>query len=209
MYIPPLTEIDNVPSLGAMIGNLHSSSVLDEINAKWSDNAVAFGLPSNPFGEGYKNFMQIVDHQINVTDKMVMQTTSAVYNPHTYRVVTDEDGLALMPPVMQPTILMMPVVCDLFRERKIWGWNWNPDSFPESDQFGRLISNGKAEWDPRDPSTCPEYLTWEFEQDDTQITDEMLEAVEKTRRWLSDWLEHEMNEGTRRDPTDLSNVISV
>ena len=98
----------------------------------------------------------------------------------------------------------------LFVTNKIWGWDWDPNSFPKEDVYGRLINNGRIGWDPRDPSTCPEFIEWNFEQGDPDLEWEQLEAIEQSRRWMADWLEKEMGEnGSRRDPTDLSNRIGV
>ena len=210
MYVANLAELDNVPSLGALIGNTHSQEVLERINAKWGNSAVSFGLPSDPFNDQYRNFMNLVNGQLAKTDAIVRATVSSIMAPNTFRPIQNETDLILTPPCMQIPLLMMPQMHDLFMERKIWGWGYDPASLPTDDQYGRLINNGKIEWDPRDPSTCPEYIEWNFEQDDVHITDEMLEAVDKSRRWLADWLEKEMSgDGQYRDPTDIGNCMSV
>jgi len=209
MYISPLQDIDNVPSLGAMIGSVRSPDVLEQINAKWGSNTVAFGMPNHPFAEHYKHFMNLVNGQLAHTDQVVMSTVEAVMNPNQFKVIQNETDLALVPPCMQIPLLMMPQMYELAMEGKIWCWGYEPASLPTEDAYGRILSNGKVEWDPRDPSTLSEYITWEWKQDDPDLTDEQWEAIEKSRKWLADWIENEMSGGERRDPTDLGNVISV
>jgi len=209
MHISPLQEIDNVPSLGAMIGSVRTTDVLDQINAKWGSNTVAFGMPDNPFQEHYKHFMNLVNHQLNTTDQLVLSTVEAVMNPNRFKVIQNETDLALTPPCMMVPLLTMPQMYELAIEGKIWAWGYDPATLPSDDPYGRILNNGKVEWDPRDPSTLPEYITWEWRSDDPDLTDEQWEAIEKSRKWLADWIENEMDGGERRDPTDLSNVISV
>lgn len=210
MYIPDIMDIDNSPSLGAMIGTTHSPDALNALNEKWSAGGVAFGLPTNPDSDNYKHFMGLVNAQINKTDTIVRQTMESILLPNEYRVIDNETSLALMPPIMQVPMLMAPCLNDMFRDRKIWGWGWNPDTFPQEDVYGRLINNGRIEWDPRDKDTCPEFIEIEFMQDDPDLEEEELKAIEKSRRWIADWIEKEMSdEGSRRDPTDLSNCISI
>jgi len=210
LFISSLQDIDNVPSLSAMIGNVNAPAVLEQINAKWGNNTVAFGMPSNPFNDNYHHFMNLVNKQLANTDKIVMATVNAVINPNQYRPIQSETDLILTPPCMQLPLLMMPQMYDLAVENKIWAWGYDTSTLLKEDVYGRIINNGRIEWDPRDPSTCPEYITWEFKQDDPDLSDEEWEAIEKSRKYLSDWLETEMGkDGSRRDPTDLSNVISI
>ena len=210
MYISSIEDIDGTPSLGAMIGVTHSPDALNALNEKWSSGGVAFGLPTNPDSENYRHFMGLVNAQINKTDMVVRQTMESILLPNEFRVINNETSLILMPPVMQVPMLMAPCIHDLFVDRKIWGWGWNPDSFPTEDAYGRLINNGRIEWDPKDPASCPEFIETEFRQDDPDLDEEQLKAVERSRRWLADWVEKEMSdEGSRRDPTDLANCISI
>ena len=207
MYVAPLTEIDSVPSLGAMIGNVHSQDILTQINARWGTNTVAFGLANDPYKDEYQNFMNLLDTEIRKSDDYVLNTTQRIFNPDIYMPITTAHDLACIPQCMQVPMLMMPAMRDMFEQGMIWGWGWNPESLPEEDYYGRLIGNGRAVIVPQAPDATPDYITWEYRTTDPDLTEEQLDVIDKSRRWLADMIERELSEnGQHRDPTDLSNL---
>lgn len=208
MYVAPLTEIDSVPSLGAMIGNVHSQDILTQINARWGTNTVAFGLANDPYKDEYQNFMNLLNTEIQKSDDYVLNTTQRIFNPDIYMPITNEHDLACIPQCMQIPMLMMPVMRDMFEQGMIWGWGWNPESLPEEDVYGRLIDNGRITIVPGHPEETPDYITWEYRTTDPDLTEDQLDAIDKSRRWLAEMIYQELSEnGQHRDPTDLSNLI--
>lgn len=213
MYVAPLREIENVPSLGAMIGSTQSQVILDQINSKWGGTAsVSFGQINNPLNDNFRNFMNLLHGQLARTDKIIQEVTQSVLYPERWRVIDNEEALAAAPASMQPALLMTPGVFELFKERKLSAWDWNPDTFPKEDVYGKQLNNGKVVIDPRDPSIVPEYIVteWNSDEKDFEMTDEQQEILEKSREYITKLLDEEMGEGgSRRDITDLSNTISV
>lgn len=213
MYVAPLAEIDTIPSLMAVIGSTQSQSVLDAINARYGGTAsVAFGQTTNPMNEDYRNFMSLVHNKIEKADNIIREVTQSILYPEHWRVIDTEEALAAAPACMQPALLMTPGVFELFKENKLSGWDWDPDTFPNEDVYGKQLNNGKIIIDPRDPSILPEYVEseWNSAETDFELTDEQQEILEKSREYLIKLVNQEMsNNGSRRDITDLSNTISV
>lgn len=208
MYVAPLTDIDSVPSLGAMIGSVHSQDILDQINAKWGTSTVAFGLADDPYQEQYRHFSSLINAKLKESDNYVMQTTQHIFNPDIYMPITSEHDLACIPQVMQLPMLMMPQMRKMLEKGMIWGWGWTPEHLPEEDFYDRLIKSGSIEFVAGDPKTVPDYIVWDYKSTDPDLTPPQLDAIDRSRRWLADMIEREMSEGgQRRDPTDLSNVI--
>ena len=163
MYVAPLAELDNIPSLVAMIGNTQSQAMLDQINSRWGGTAsVSFGQVSNPLNENFRNFANLVNGQLARTDRVIREVTQSIIYPEHFRVIDSEEALAAAPVCMQPALLMTPGVFELFKEHKLSAWDWNPDTFPNEDVYGKQLDSGKVVIDPRDPSTVPEYVvsTW-------------------------------------------------
>jgi hypothetical protein len=213
MVVAQLREIDNIPSLGALVGSTQSQAMLDHINSKWGGTAsVSFGQINNPMNDNFRNFMNLIHGQIARTDRVIQEVTQSVLYPEHWRVIDSEEALAAAPASMQPAILMTPGVFELFREGKLSAWDWNPDTFPKEDVYGKQLDNGKVVIDPRDPSILPEYIVseWNSAEKDFEMTEEQQEILEKSREYITKLLDEEMGDGgSRRDITDLSNIISI
>jgi hypothetical protein len=214
MQINRLTESQTYPSVIELIGSNQSQAVIDEINTRWGGSeTVSFGQASNPMNERYHHFMNVMNNTLAKADSLIREVTQSIMYPDHWRPILDEAALQVTPECMQPALLMTPGIFDLFKQRKISGWNWNPDTFPDVDLYGKQLSNGVVMIDPRDPSTLKDIpdVEWNSAEDEFYgLTDEQKDALEQSRNFLTTWLENELGEnGIRRDPTDLGNTISV
>ena len=213
MFVAPLQQIDNVPTLYGLIGGVQSQVVLDNINSKWGGTAsVAFGQISNPMNEHYRNFMGLIQGQIARTDNLIREVTQSVLYPEHWRVIDSEEALAAAPACMQPALLMTPGVFELFKEGKLSAWNWDPATFPDEDVYGKQLENGRITIHPDDADNLPEAIvsTYDTAEIDFQMTEEQMDILEQSRKFLMEELARELGEnGQRRDITDLSNTISV
>lgn len=213
MYIAPLCEIDCTPTLAAVIGTVSSQDVIDQLNLRWGGaSAVAFGQVNNPMDTGYRNFLNIVNGCMAKTDNVVRQVTQSVLYPDAWRTIDSEEALILPPPSMQVALLMTPPLLDMFKNHQVSGWGWNPDTFPDTDMYERTLNNGRVETRPN-PDDVPDEMTWEWGTDTTDYdVDEDADyfALVRSRKFLCDLIERELSEdGSRRDPTDLSQIMSV
>lgn len=213
MYVARLYEIDNVPNLSAMIGSVGSQDVIDQINMRWGGaSTVAFGQVSNPMDTGYQQFLNLVNGQLARTDNIVQQVTQSVLYPETWRTIDSEEALVMPPASMQVALLMTPPILDLFKNHQISGWGWNPDTFPDTDMYERTLNNGMVETRP-DPNDVPDEVVTEWSTDTADYDvdeDEDYFALVRSRKYLTKLLEQELGpDGQRRDPTDLSQTMSI
>lgn len=213
MYVARLYEIDNVPNLSAMIGNIGSQDVIDQINMRWGGaSTVAFGQVSNPMNTGYQQFLNLVNGQLARTDNLVQQVAQSVMYPETWRVIDSEEALVMPPPSMQVALLMTPPILDLFKNHQISGWGWDPDTFPSEDMYARTLNNGMVETRP-DPRDVPDEVVHEWSTDTAEYdidSDEDYDALVQSRKYLTKLLEQELGpDGQRRDPTDMSQTMSI
>jgi hypothetical protein len=192
-----------VPSLGAMLGSVHSSDVLDRLNMA-SGGGVIFGQPGDPLKDRYKYLRETLSSNLALADQIVEQTRQVILEPDRLSPITNVEALYDVPKAMRLPILMFEPVRTLLQEGRINGYDIDPDNLPDEDVYGRLINNGKV-----DISSGATEMVWEWKSDDPALSEEDLEAIEKTRGWIDSWLMNEMRPGGEyRDPTDPSNKIS-
>jgi hypothetical protein len=213
MYVARLYEIDNVPTLSAMVGSVGSQDVIDQINMRWGGaSTVAFGQVTNPLNTGYQQFLNLVNGQLARTDNLVQQVAQSVIYPETWRTIDSEEALVLPPASMQVALLTTPGLFERFKDHQISGWGWDPDTFPDTDPYERALNNGKVETRP-DPNDVPDEVVTEWSTDMTDYdldNDEDYFALIRSRKFIVKLLNQELGpDGQRRDPTDLSQTMSV
>jgi hypothetical protein len=191
-----------IPSLGAMLGNVHSNDVLDRLNMA-SGGGVIFGQPGDPFKDRYKHLREQLGTSLALADQIIERTRQVVMEPEKMVPITSVEAMYDVPKSMQLPILMYEPVRTLLQEGRISGYDIDPANLPDEDVYGRLINNGRVVIGE------DEFMTWEWKTDDPNLTEEDLEAIELTRGWIDSWLVNEMKPGgDYRDPTDPSNKIS-
>lgn len=199
-----IQQLSMIPSLGAMLGNVHSNDVLDRLNMA-SGGGVIFGQPGDPWRERYKHLKEQLSSNLALADKIVERTRVLITEPQKLVPITSEEALYEVPQSMQLPILMYEPVRQLLEEGRISGYDIDPANLPDEDVYGRLVNNGKVELTQDEINE----FTWEWRTDDPELTEEDLEAIEQTRGWIDSWLLNEMQPGGEyRDPTDPSNKIS-
>lgn len=199
-----IQQLSMIPSLGAMLGNVHSNDVLDRLNMA-SGGGVIFGQPGDPWRERYKHLKEQLSSNLALADKIVERTRVLITEPQKLVPITSEEALYEVPQSMQLPILMYEPVRQLLEEGRISGYDIDPANLPDEDVYGRLVNNGKVELTQDEIN---EFI-WEWRTDDPELTEEDLEAIEQTRGWIDSWLLNEMQPGGEyRDPTDPSNKIS-
>lgn len=203
VMVHSIRSLSMMPSLGAMIGNTHSSEVLERLNMA-SGGGVIFGQPGDPVRDRYQALTSVLMDNLNLADSVMAKTRQMIAEPEKMIPITSAEAVRTMPPCMKLPFVMYEPVRTLLQAGRIDGFGIDPRFLPEEDVYGRLISNGKA-----DISAGDKEFVWEWKTDDPNLTEEDLEAIELTRGWIDSWLVKEMEPGgTYRDPTDPSNKIS-
>ena len=198
-----IRSLSMMPSLGAMIGNTHSSEVLERLNMA-SGGGVIFGQPGDPVRDRYNHLTSILMDTLSIADDVVTRTRQQIMEPEKMIPITSVEAVQTIPQCMQLPFVMYEPIRTLLKENRIDGFGIDPRFLPEEDVHGRLISNGKV-----DISAGDKEIIWEWRTDDPKLTEDDLDAIEQTRGWIDRWLLNEMQPGgSYRDPTDPTNKIS-
>ena len=205
VIVHDIQSLNMMPSIGAMIGNVHSPEVLERLNMA-SGGGVVFGQPGDPYADRYAALKNILMSNLQVADQTVTQAKAAVYDPERMVPLTNIDAMREVPPCMKLPIVTYAPVRTLLEAGRISGFGIDPRFLPDEDVYGRLIDNGKVRIDKK---TKEVEFSWHWQTDDPRLTDGDLEAIEQTREWIDNWLYNEMKPGgSYIDPTDPENLIS-
>ena len=202
VQVHSLQMLNMIPSIGSMLGTGHSVAVLEKLQAQ-SGGQVIFGQEGDPVADRYQSMCRLIDEQLASANRALAQVRQAVLFPNEYVPIQCVDDLYNVPPCMQEAIVMYQPVRELLMDGRIYGYGINPVNLPEEDVYGRLISNGKTN------SVDKNELEWYWRTDDPKLTEDDLEAIEKTRGWIDRFLLEQMEVGGDwKDPTDPANTIS-
>lgn len=213
MYIAPIQSIDLMPDLGSLQGSFSSQAVLDKINnTAGAIGGVFFGQIGNPIETGFSSLMNIIMPRINKVQQVLTTTNQQLFKnvpvQNVYKPITCEDELVNLPTCMQLPILMHEPVRQLLKDEMISGWGMEEKHLPQEDAYGRLINNGTFEVSEVTRNIKEPLIEWTWESCDPVLTLEDIDAIEESRRYVSEFLSKELaKKGSRRDPTDLTNKI--
>ena len=205
VVVHDIQSLNMMPSIGAMIGSVHSPEVLERLNMA-SGGGVIFGQPGDPYADRYGHLHSLLIDNLRVADQIVTQARTAVYEPERMVALTSIDAMREVPPCMKLPIVTYEPIRQLLEAGRISGFGIDPRFLPEEDVYGRLIDNGKVKIDK---NTKEVEFSWHWKSDDPKLTENDLEAIDQTREWIDNWLYNEMKPGgSYTDPTDPSNLIS-
>lgn len=197
------TRIDlpsNAHSLGMLCGNVSHSDCLKQIAQNFGYNTSYFGSNDDPSKNVYSHFRQVAIQPYEQVHQCLQQANAIMDRPDAFRPITSLEELKEgPPPCMWIPILMHPPIMELLKDEKICGYGYDPQSFPDvdPDPYGRLINNGTALLindtsvfgDKEDPDVF--WVEEVYNSYDPKISDEELDALEKTRKYLDKFLEGE------------------
>lgn len=203
VVVHDIQSLGVMPSLGAMIGSVHSPEVLERLNMA-SGGGVIFGQPGDPYRERYQALRSVLMNNLSVANEAIIKTHDVIVNPDRMYAITSEEQLNDVPPIMQLPIVTYAPVRQLLEAGRIDGYSIDPRFLPDEDVYGRLCNNGRVDtFEPK------EEVTWCWRSDDPELTDEDIEAIDATRGFIDRWLVEQMRPGGAfKDPTDPSNTIS-
>ena len=185
----PMTDL-----LGYQADNSLLTS-LDSINNSCSQTLIQMkDTIKNVFDNGIVKLKKI----INFTDNYV----EAGIFP-----ITNETLLNSIPYDMLEPIVTFEPVKQLIKDEKIYGFGINYEDIPEEDVWGRLCSNGVVELD-EDTDVSKVKLEWKWESTDPEYTFEDIEAISKTRDFISKFIEQEMQNEAPRDFSNFPDLMT-
>ena len=205
VIVHDIQSLNMMPSIGAMIGSVHSPEVLERLNMA-SGGGVIFGQPGDPYADRYAHLKSLLLSNQLIADQAVTQAKQAVYEPERMVPLTSIDAMREVPPCMKLPIVTYAPIRTLLEAGRIHGFGIDPRYLPDEDVYGRMIDNGKV---LITKDTKELEFKWHWKSDDPKLTDNDLEAIEQTRGWIDNWLYNEMKPGgSYIDPTDPENQIS-
>lgn len=201
VHIEELNLNTNILSLGSLLGTTGHQSLIDNINQRCGGGSF-FGSMNDPFRDGFQTFMNTVITPIQEAGRILINTTNQLFHKDEYRVIDSEEELKKgIPPCMQLSILYFPPIRKMLDEERIYGFGIDPNTLDDEDVYGRILNNGKVEFDA---DSLPEDGTITFEwnetTDDPVLSDHEQMCLELTRQYAEEFL---LNDDTKHfDFTD-------
>jgi hypothetical protein len=201
MQVMPFTAVSTMPDAGMLLGN-SCSDVLNEINAQYANTGIVFGSSMDPLADCYATFknthvnlardtMHLLERAEmiigNVDDKIVMIGT--------------EEDLVGVPSCMYMPILMADGVREHFKDGNIYGWGVDQDLVGDDDPWDHVLKNGLVETD--NDGNWPETYEWKWTSEDPVLDIDERNDMLESRRFVSVYIQKQIDEGTLRDPTDI------
>lgn len=202
MKVSRLVEIGSTPHISAFLGTQGSRRVIDQLNDQLGAGGMYFGSSEDPRANRYAQF-QTVYQRMEGTVVDLRQSESYIMGMNEYIPIFSEEQLVAVPPIMQvPILTYAPIRCS-YNAGVLEGWNLD---IPEEveDDMGRLINNGLAQphFDEKGEWVMPDEMVWDSRYGDSDISDEDLDVIDETRRFIAGFIHSEMlGGGERRDPT--------
>lgn len=200
MEYTQLTLNTNLFSMGNLLGSAGAPELMKKISTMAGYGSNHFGTMSDPFRDHFQNFMSVVVEPIRQVQIQLQQAGVTVQREDKIRSITTveqlQDGV---PPCMIKAILTFPPIRKLAEDGRIDAWGIDVSTFPEEDEYGRLIANGTVELIPANIVDGEVTLTYEWCSLDPVVTLDELDDISDTREFLEQFLEDE--DTKHLDPT--------
>lgn len=205
MIALPIEQLQAAPSLGALVGTVSSAPVIHSFNQRWGNSqGVIFGQTGDPYKDNYAHFNTLVNDVMIPVQHQVTEIIQNIEKPKLQPIQSESD-LRDISDNMKVPILVYEPVRKLFEEDKIYGFGYDKKYLPHEDVYGRLIDNFSADFNHKE---LPSSFIGIWESSDPKLSDEDLDAIIESRKFIDEWLEQQLgSDGDRIDPTDLDNVI--
>jgi hypothetical protein len=182
-----------IPSLGMLMGNVGSQSVIQSFN-----NAMNMAAPIDNWVRQSREIFtnRVVEPMANVFSQIKNHIT--LNDVDLIRPITNLEMLTNISPAMYQPILSYAPVRTLWEQGRIDGFD-NIEPLID-DPYARLISNGQVDniLEAMDDDDCIECVS-EYYSTDPDIDFDEIDAIEESRRFIDELLEQ-----TSLDPTNPS-----
>lgn len=209
MIVHPLTDLATAPDMGMLFGNYAPSHVLQSINQRMGSERLHFGHIGERFGQLFNTFDNMFVKTINMVKDKVRHTKKIIEGvTHMIPIITEED-LFIVPDHMYVPILAYEPMRTMHEQGRIDGWGITPSQVPTDDPWGNVLGCGYVETDPI-TGEFPEKVYWTQTTEDPEMTDEEIDALRETRRFMDVFMARELHtSGTQRDPTGMCDGLYI
>lgn len=192
----------NLFSMGNILGTSGAQDLLKTINQQAGFGSSYFGSENDPFKDSYMHFMSTVIQPIRDVRLQLHAANATVQREDKYvEILSEEDLKAGVPPCMYDGILTFGPIRELAQDGRIEAFGIDVNNYPIEDEYGRLIQNGRVDLIPENIVDGMVELVWEWKTTDPIVTDEELDILDTTRRYLHEFI---MDEETMHlDPTSI------
>lgn len=185
MHIQELTLNTNILSLGSLLGTNGQQELLNNINSRYGGGSF-FGSVSDPFREGFQNYMHQVVEPIRAVKNILHNTVNALMNPDVARAIDSISELERgIPPCMQLPIIYTPIIRQLLEEERIDGFGIDPKTLREDDPYACPLKNGYVELHSSNLGKNGEYeIVFCHDTSAPELSDEEIQAIRSTREYI-------------------------
>lgn len=200
MEYTQLTLNTNLFSMGNLLGSTGAPELMKKISSMAGYGSNHFGTVADPFRDHFQNFMSVVVEPIRQVQVQLQQAGVTVHKEDKIRCIDTVEKLQEgFPPCMIKAILTFPPIRKLAEDGRIDAWGIDVNTFPDEDEYGRLISNGRVDLIPGNIKDGEVTLLYEWCSLDPIVSLDELEDIEETRMFLAAFLEDEDTKNI--DPT--------
>jgi len=196
-----ITELNAVPTMGALLGSQGNTALLTQIS-KMAGNY--FGSENDRYANQYKSFITTYIEPIRQANSDIKIAAQRLTMPDSIRPISTYEDLREIPPCMMVPVLTCDPVYSLLRQGRIDGWGFLAENLVDAKEtYDRIIdTNGVVDFseDPEDGETYIQHFEWDvFEDPDIEHDDRI--ALMETRDFVRKVLKE-----SSLDPTDLDNL---
>lgn len=141
-----ITQLNEVPSVGALLGGRGSQELLNSINRSLGTNSF-FGSNDDRYGHQHQNFVTKFIEPIRKANSMITNLSDRLVNNNYFRPLTTPEELNACPPCMMPSLLTHEPLYKLFRQGRVTGWGYVPEALVDAkEQYTRLVETNGTIW---------------------------------------------------------------
>lgn len=185
MQISHMSLDTNILSLGAILGQSSSQSLINSINARCGGGSF-FNTNNDPFRTGFEHFMQQVVNPIRNVGITLANTAKQIFQQDVMRPITTPKELERgIPPAMQLPIIYYPPIRQMLDEERIDGFGIDPATLEDEDPYATVLESDFVELHSTTVNAKGEFTMHHWEKStDPELTEEEKMAIRLTREYI-------------------------
>lgn len=188
-----VVQVPTIPSLGTLLGTAIPNNIINSINLSLGKTSNQFKKISNVVEKGRNEFFNKIIKPLKAVKSKFDKLDFRSNQMKKFKLIESTEDLLNIPLSMHMPILLFKPIRNLLEQGRINGYGYNPEFLPKEDYYDRLINNGKV----KDLSSSlkkidNKYYTefkWIFKSEDPDLSDEDLDIIHQTRKYLKELLE--------------------